>query len=177
MREMYGNPEWNADNERRLREETWNKMVSDILFDQEIKKHGITVSDNEIVSYISMFPPNWIQQIEFFHTDGTFDRAKYNDFFTNPESVKDPVKLRLISYLEQYARMNLPRQKLMSQLMTTIHITDEDIRSEFYDRNDKREIEYVYTLERSFSSLPYEQTEDEIKRFYDQNPELFKSPE
>ena len=177
MRDLYGKAEWNADNERLLREEAWNKMVNDILFDQEIKKHRITVSDNEIVSYISMFPPNWVQQIEFFHTDGNFDWTKYRSFFTNPESVNDPVKLRIIAYLEHYARMNLPRQKLMSQLMTTVHITDEDIRSEFYDRNDKREIEYTYIMKSLFRSLPFEPTEEEIKHYYDQNPESFKSPE
>ncbi len=177
IRDLYGKAEWNADNERLLREEAWNKMVNDILFEQEVKKHRITVSDNEIVSYISMFPPNWVQQIEFFHTDGNFDWTKYRSFFANPESVNDPVKLRIIAYLEQYARMNLPRQKLMSQLMTTIHITDEDIRSEFYDSNDKREIEYTYTMKSLFRSLPFEPTEEEIKHYYDQNPESFKSPE
>src|SRR3954471_24681323 len=48
------------DEMRRLENQAFDEMVSEVLLEQEYKKRGITVSDEEIRDYARFAPPTWI---------------------------------------------------------------------------------------------------------------------
>ncbi len=45
------NSEVDAETERQIRSQVWTQMVDELLFEQEIDRLGITVSDQEILEY------------------------------------------------------------------------------------------------------------------------------
>jgi peptidyl-prolyl cis-trans isomerase D len=99
---------------RRLRDETWNQMVNQILLAEEIEKRHITVSDEELMFYIRNNPPPFIMNNEALQTDGRFDPQKYAQVLADPRYDWRP--------LENQYRAMIPVQKLQTLITATVRL-------------------------------------------------------
>ena len=123
--------------------QTWERVVTQTLFGQQIDKYGITVSDSEVNHINRTQPAEWIQQQEFFQTDGTFDLAKYNQFLDDPSTYSDPRMKQFVLFAEENARSQLLSQKLETLIVGSVKVTDAEIEQAYIERNEKVRVSYV----------------------------------
>ncbi len=123
-------------------------------------------SDKEVVDAIKTNPPPQILEDTLFYTDGKFDYLKYAELFKNPEN---------IIYFRQYEawiRDVIPRQRLHTQLISTVQPTA--LINEYLKERTIFSIEYG---ELSIDEVEIDLDEQELPVYYERKKELFKRPE
>jgi len=61
------------DDVRRIQNATFDRMVMDVLLQQEYERRGIVVTNEEIQQYAKYSPPPWVQSAPELQTEGQFD--------------------------------------------------------------------------------------------------------
>jgi peptidyl-prolyl cis-trans isomerase D len=118
--------------------EAWKVMVNDILLSQEIRKHGIQVTDREIVALIRSNPPQQILSDTAFHTNGQFDIRKYQ------QALQDPRNLPFFSEYEMSLREEFPKEKLRQDIASGVVVTDQEVRRAYEEQNERARVSYVF---------------------------------
>ena len=127
------------DQERRIEDDTYNDMVTNILLAQEYKRRGISVSDAEIQQAALGSPPQQLAQSPDFQTEGQFDFEKYRRFLTSPMAKQQGVLIQL----ETYYRDELPKRKLFEQIAGPVFVTDSQLWRAYEDAHDTAQVSYV----------------------------------
>ncbi len=153
-----------------IQEQAWAALVKQTLLDQQFKKFGITLQDQEVVEALnSQTPPRVIQQYFTNPATGAIDRNKL-------ESVRrDPREKEVWLQLEKYIRLELKESKLLRALLTLNHVTDRDLGdlvTKVYTRFSASFIPFPLSFAGSDSSFPVK--DEEIKKYYDEHKELLK---
>jgi peptidyl-prolyl cis-trans isomerase D len=151
------------DQERRIEDDTFNEMVTNILLAQEYKKRGIGVSDAEIQQAALASPPQQLAQSPEFQTEGQFDFEKYRRFLTSPMAKQQGVLLQL----ESYYRDEIPKRKLFEQIAGPVYLTDAQLWLAYRDGHDSSQVSYVAfdpaTIPDSAVHIP----DSELKAYFD----------
>jgi len=95
----------------------WEELVNEILWQQQIKKHRIKVTEAEIKNAIENDIPQELLQNESLQTNGVFDKKKYFQALNNSPQFK----LQMYEYMKTY----LPRKKLQQKIMRSKHYTGQ----------------------------------------------------
>ena len=151
------------DQERRIEDDTYNEMVTDILLNQEYKRRGITVSDAEIQQAALASPPQQLAQSPEFQTEGQFDFEKYRRFLTSPMAKQQGVLLQL----EAYYRDELPKRKLFEQIANPVYVTDAQLWRAYQDSHDSAQVSYVAYDPASIADSSVHISDAEIKAYFD----------
>lgn len=157
---------------REIEDETWEQLISQVLIRQELERRNIEVSDDEIRQAARVSPPQEFRNDPLFQTDGQFDLAKYHQYLASP--AVDP---RLLAQLEAYYRDRIPEFKLLQQLTTGVFVSDSELWTEFRDRNETAEVEYV--LLDPAALVPDSEvsvSDDDVARHYRENRESYREP-
>ncbi len=96
-----------------IRDQVWDQMVTQILAEQEIKRLGITVTNQEILNWVYNSPqtlPDVIKK-NFIDSTGQFNMAVYQQALTT----KTPEVTKFWSQVEEYLKQTLLSQKLQAQ--------------------------------------------------------------
>lgn len=129
--------ELDAQNSEMALQQAWETAVDQVLWDQEIKRLGLHISDAELFHYLENNPPEFLKNQEIFLTDGEFDRQKYLNVLYNPQGNE-------WLEIELYLRNNvLPYQKLNDMIMSSVIVDEQEIRDAYMDEYVTYEIEYV----------------------------------
>jgi peptidyl-prolyl cis-trans isomerase D len=156
-----------------LEDQTWSLLVSRILVDQELRRLGIKVTDDEIRLAFQTTPPPWLASNELFQTNGEFDYEKYRAFFS--QAAADP---QLLAAIEEYYRDELPRAKLREQIVTGIYVSDSELWAQYRDRTEQVQLRYVvFDPEVWIADSAVSVSEDDVRRSYEAHREDFKQPE
>jgi peptidyl-prolyl cis-trans isomerase D len=147
--------------------QAWDNIVYAILTNQEIDKLGITVNNDEIVSFLRNSPPAEIQQY-FLDESGNFDNDAYQAALNNPE----------IDWtsLEQLARDRIPRLKLQNNIAAQVFVSDEEVRLAYEMQNTELKIEYVEYPIDDTELEDYSPTTEQIEEYYNSHREEFLEP-
>ncbi|MEJ2482833.1 MAG: SurA N-terminal domain-containing protein [Gemmatimonadota bacterium] len=162
-----------TDEERRqVESEAWEGMIQDILVEQEIERLGIEVSESEIRQAFRTSPPPDLVRHPAFQTDGSFDYAKYQQFFADPT-----VDEQLLMQIEQYYRQTLPRSRLAQQISSGTAVSDGEVWQAFRDQNESATVRYITApLEQLAPSVEIEVPESDARAYYRENQEEFARP-
>ncbi|MGB9721112.1 MAG: peptidylprolyl isomerase [bacterium] len=163
----------NKQNEKRgiSREEIWNLMLDEVMWNNLIQKEKIRAVDEEIWAIIKSNPPREIYESEYMKDSaGKFDYNKYLDLLKAPQS-----RQWLYEY-EFNLRKELPKEKLRSLIYTMAWS------SPFEDSVTMAKQAVLYDF--SFLSLPLFRlrgktiiTEEELTNYYDKHKKDFTYPE
>jgi peptidyl-prolyl cis-trans isomerase D len=147
--------------------QAWDNLVYTIITDQEIKKLGITVSNDEIVSYLRNSPPPEIRPY-FVDDKGNFDNNAYQAALNNPE----------IDWttLEQIARERIPRLKLQNYIAAQVFVAPEEVRETYLADNTDLEIAYVEFPIDEADTKGYSPTQQDIDTYYNSHRDEFMEP-
>ncbi|MSR36267.1 MAG: hypothetical protein EXR95_06415 [Gemmatimonadetes bacterium] len=124
---------------KQIEQSAWDQIVDRMLIQQELKRRGIDVTDEEVRQAARFSPPEELRNAPTFQTDGKFDPIKYQQYLfssagTNPE---------LFLQLEAYYRDILPQNKLMRQVATGIFVTDAELWDRYRDAHETVQVRFV----------------------------------
>jgi len=167
-RKQYGDRLTDAQ-EVSIRQTTWDRVVNEVLLQQQMRKRHIGATDAEVAYYIRNAPPPEVAQNPAFLTDGKFDPDKYRQILTNPAYD--------LSGLEAVVRSTIPMRKLEELVASNAKVSDGEVRQVFEQSNEKLNYSYVLVSPRSFRLNPDSIPAQELRSYYDQHKDEFKVPE
>lgn len=157
---------------REIEDMAWDEIVNQILIEQELRRRGIRVSDDEIRIAARMAPPPQFRNEPAFLTDGRFDLQKYQAFLG--QAAADP---QFVRQLEQYYREVIPREKLIRQVTAGIFVSDQELWEEYRGQNERVQISFFSLDPQSWiASSEVEIAARDVERFYRDNRDDFAVP-
>ena len=169
---MVENPDQQPDEQtfQRLNDQTWQQVVQKVLFDQEIKRRRIRVTDQLVIDRMKNNPPQFIKEAEIFHTNGVFDSELYlNTLRTGLAPNGQPLDL---SWLEYHIRDQLPYELLFEAIRGEVTVTEDDVEEDFINKNNKADVKVIYFDPNKITEV--EVTDEEIAAYYESNREEYK---
>jgi parvulin-like peptidyl-prolyl isomerase len=137
----------------------WEELVNEILWQQQIKKHRIKVTEAEIKNAIENDIPQELLQNESLQTNGVFDKKKYFQALNNSPQFK----LQMYEYMKTY----LPRKKLQQKIMSEANITLDSLKQEYIKDNDKIYGKAIWFSYHKADSVYV--SDAEIKKYYEEH--------
>ena len=104
-------------------------MIQKALLEQEYKRLGIRVSDDEIREAVRTSPPPFVLRDPQYQTDGQFDSRKWEQALANA----DPQSL---AALEAEYRERIPESKLQEYLTADLYVSDGKLWRIYKDQRD-----------------------------------------
>lgn len=160
------------DEVRRIENDKFDEMVTDILLQQEYDRRGIVVTDEEIKRYAQFAPPPWIMQAPDLQTEGKFDIQKYNRYLASPYARQTG----LLAALEQYYRQEIPRRKLAEQVTSGIYVTDAELWRAWQDQHDSAQASFVSFRGQPDTMAAKSIPESALRAYFDAHKDEFKRP-
>jgi len=157
---------------RDIEDAAWDEVVNQLLIRQELRRRGIVVTNEELLTAARFSPPPEFQTSSAFQTDGSFDIQKYQAFLASP-TMDDLMLLQL----EAYYRDVIPRSKLMRQVSSDLYVTDAALWEQYRDRNERISVRYVaLNPAQRVADSAVTVTAAEVRAYYDDHEEEFALP-
>jgi peptidyl-prolyl cis-trans isomerase D len=112
----------------KIRQDVWGEIVRNELMAYTAKKLGLKTADREVAWAVRNSPPETVVRMEYFQTDGQFDRSKWNAYLDDPQSTST-----LVEFEKDYRR-SLGNQKVVERVLAPVFVTEEEIRREFMNQ-------------------------------------------
>lgn len=159
--EMYKDQPMDDNTRKSLENQAWQALVDDIIWDQQIKKNRIKVTEDDILTEMQNNPPQELMQNQSLQTNGIFDKTKYlSALKNNPE---------FFVMMEDYVKSYLPRQKLQEKIKAKSGITLDSLKAQYKKDNDTVSGKFIwFDINKS---QPVTVTDPEIKAYYEKNKE------
>src|SRR2546428_10651353 len=103
------------EDEQQISDQVVKQLVQQVLFEQEYRRLGITVSDEEVIQAARSSPPPEVMAAPEFQTNGQFDISKWQRFLA---SSSDP---RFLEQLEARYRDQIPQLDRKSTRLNSSH--------------------------------------------------------
>ena len=155
---------------RQIRDQVWNSLVASRLVEMETERAGITVSDQELVDWVKGDnPPEFLVQ-QFRDSTGNFNRAVYD------QTISDPKNKDIMIQVETGLRQQRLSEKMQSLIVASVRVTPGEIYQRYEDQNLKLDAQYaLFDPSRFFPDSLVTVTDDDVRKFYNENQEEFKS--
>lgn len=137
----------------------WQEIVDDVIWQQQIKKHRIKVSDTEIKNSMENDIPQEFQQNPQLQTNGVFDRNKYFDALNNNPQLREAIYISMKEYL--------PKKKLQDKIMKEAGITADSLKAEFIKESDSVTGKAIWFDFNKADSVFV--SDAEVKKYYEDN--------
>lgn len=156
---------------RELEKQAWNQLVMNVLLKQEAKKMNITVTPDDVYGYLRFSPPQFVQGIEQFQTDGRFDYQKYLGAMTDPNAAP------FWAELEPIVREEILVQKLQMAVIDNVTVSEADVRQAFLDSLETATAAAVLVPYSRFAGQYTPPADDIAKAFYESNKSKYEMNE
>jgi len=160
------------DDIRRIQNATFDRMVMDVLLQQEYERRGIVVTNEEIQQYAKFAPPPWVTQSPELQTDGQFDMVKYQRLLSSSYAKQSGI----LAGLEQYYRGEIPRRKLLDQIASGIYVTDAELWRIWRDQHDSAQVSFVALRPQLDTALARSISDADLHSYFDKHKEEFRHP-
>lgn len=153
-------------------QQTWETVVSQILWKQEIDRLGITISDEELYHHLETNPPEFLKTQEVFLTDGVFDYSKYLNVLRNPQG-NEWIEI------EKHLRNNvLPYQKLNNIILSSVVVDENEILDKFTDESVNYSVNYLSAPANVMPDSLFTVYDEDLKDYYEEHKDdLYKQDE
>jgi len=155
-----------------LENQIYESVVRDLLIRQLAQKMNIGVTKSEIAFNIFENPPQFLKtNPNFADSSGNFDINKYH------AALSDERNLRYWDVVQNYLVESLPFEKIHQEVISSVFVTDEEVKQDFIKRNQKVKVTYVF-FDPNKHTVEDEQIEQkEIKKYYKENEDKYREEE
>lgn len=160
------------DDVRRIQNATFDRMVMDVLLQQEYERRGIVVTNEEIQQYAKYSPPPWVQSAPELQTEGQFDMQKYQRLLASSYAKQTG----LLVGIEQYYRTEIPRRKLLDQIASGIYVTDAELWRIWRDQHDSVQVSFVAFRPQPDSTFAKSISDADLNAYFEKHKEEFRRP-
>lgn len=120
-----------------IRDQVFNGLVEQKLQEQEMRRLGITVSDDEVYELFQGKNPHPLMQQLFNDGKGGLDRTLLQNFVADPDSREQIIEI------ENYLRTVRQAEKLDKLIGATVRVSDQEVLNEYMYRNRKLDAQFV----------------------------------
>ncbi len=157
------------DQERQLREETWNMMLNEILLVNKLKDMGLWVSDLEVSELIlgdDRQRDPIMRQIAIFADQETrqFSPQAVRQFFNNINN--NDVAREFGVYLEDLIRMNKAQTKFQTLITKGLHVSKAEAQQLYKERVETVDFNYAFKSYRTVKDETIKVSDEEVKNYY-----------
>ncbi|MBI4420836.1 MAG: peptidyl-prolyl cis-trans isomerase [Gemmatimonadetes bacterium] len=171
QRRSQGSAPVTLEDQKALENAVLEEMVQQALLRDELRRRGITVTDEEIVAAARTAPPPEVQQIPEFQTDGKFDLDKYQRYLG---ANADPAFLQA---LEARYREEIPRLKLFEELASGVYVPSSKLWRMYRDQHDSATATVLVIQPETYvADSALELTDQELRAYYSTHREEFRNP-
>jgi parvulin-like peptidyl-prolyl isomerase len=158
-----------------IRNQVWDQLVNRKLIEQEIKKLGITVTDEEITDWVLNSPETLPEpvKINFVDSTGNIDRA----LLERALKATSPQARQFWIEVEKFLKAQRLTEKLQSRLLASVRVSEGEIKERFEKQNIRYEIKYISLDPNRFAKEITEPTEEEIREYYRNHQSDFRIQE
>ena len=168
-RQQMGTAPLTREDEQQIGDQVVNQMVQEALLQQEYRRLGIRVSDDEIREIAATSPPPEVMRDPQFQTDSQFDIRKWQQF------LRTTTDRQLLVQIEAMYRDQIPRIKLAQYLTADVYVSDAKLWRIYKDQHDSATIAslaiWPYAIP---DSSPI--SDAEISAYVSKHPDDFKRP-
>jgi len=172
QQQQAGGRSLSQDDNRRIENAVFDQMVNDVLLQEQYRKRGIVVTDDEVREFARYAPPPWIVQAPELQTNGRFDPEKYQRLLASPQARQGG----LLVSLEQYYRSEIPREKLLDQVTSGVYVSDEELWRAWRDQHDSAQVSYVAFNPTNDSAAAKAISDDDLRAYFDKHKDEFQLP-
>lgn len=162
----------NEDDTRRIENQVYDQMVTEELLNEQYRKRGIAVTDDEIREFARYAPPQWITTAPILQTGGQFDPDKYQRFLASAEARQSG----LLVQLEDYYRSEIPKDKLLDQISSGIYVSDAELWRAWRDQHDSAQASFVAFQPVVDSAALRAVSDADIQSYFDRHKAEFDTP-
>jgi peptidyl-prolyl cis-trans isomerase D len=168
-RQQTGQSTLAREDEQQVQDQVTNQLIQEILLEQEYRRLGIQVSDEEIIDAARSSPPPEVMRDPQFQTNGQFDIRKWQQF------LQSGADRNTLAQIEGIYRERIPQIKLAQYLTADVFISDAKLWRIYKDQHDSATIAslaiwpYLIT-----DSIPV--TDAELQRYLKAHEDDFKRP-
>lgn len=135
---------------RQLRDQAWLSIVNERLVEDEVKRLGITVSDQELRDWVfGENPPEDLRR-NFVDSTGRFNKELYEQVLMNPNQyIQDPrgedpnFGVKRLQEFEKALRQRRIQEKLQSVVTSAVRVTEGEVLQRYTDQNVRYEAVYA----------------------------------
>ncbi|MEW6052017.1 MAG: peptidylprolyl isomerase [Candidatus Zixiibacteriota bacterium] len=153
---------------RELEQSAWQQLVYDRLLAQEAAKYNIVVTDQELYSFLRMSPPQYLQSMPAFQTNGQFDYQKYVN------AMADPQASSFWSQIEPMVHADMQKMKMQEMVIQAVEVSEDELKDAYVAANEKIKVGYINVPYNRFTTASHNASEDELKAFYDAHKDQYK---
>lgn len=152
-----------------IEDAAFDDVVNQLLILQELKRRGITVSDQEVSEAAQFNPPEYLRA-QFANEAGGLDLTAWQSAMV----AMTPEQLLL---LEAYYRDVIPRGKLLRQVSSGIFASDAELWQQFRDQLETVEMRYVpMNPANRYEDDDFTVSDADIEAYWRANQEEFEVP-
>ncbi|MCL2065044.1 MAG: peptidylprolyl isomerase [Candidatus Cloacimonetes bacterium] len=149
----------NDETRRRILDETWNQIVNRTVLDRQYKRYRIRVTRKDIEHSIFVDPPEAVRGIPSLQVNGVFDFNTYMSVLAENE--------QFANSLENWLKQTLPFQKLERKIKDQVVVTEDSVRVDWLERNDRISARVIFF---DWNSVEAQEISDEdILAHYNRN--------
>ena len=160
------------DEVQQIENQVLDEMIMQVLLEQEYRRRGITVSDEELREFARYAPPPFMYNNPDLQTEGRFDPAKYQRLLASPQARQGGILLAL----ESYYRTEIPKEKLFELVTDGVYLSDAELWRAWQDERDSAQVSYVVWRPVADSSAQQAVTDAEIRAYFDSHKAEFERP-
>jgi peptidyl-prolyl cis-trans isomerase D len=160
------------DEVQQIEEQVLNEMIMQVLLEQEYRKRGISVSDEELREFARYAPPPFMYNNPDLQTEGRFDPAKYQRLLSSPQARQGGILLAL----ESYYRTEIPKEKLFELVTDGVYLSDAELWRAWQDERDSAQVSYVAWRPTVDTNDLKAVTDAEVRSYFDAHKSEFERP-
>jgi peptidyl-prolyl cis-trans isomerase D len=160
------------DEVRQVENEVLDEMIMQVLLDQEYRRRGITVTNEELREFARYAPPPFLYNNPELQTEGRFDAQKYQRLLASPQARQQGILIAL----ENYYRSEIPKEKLFEQLTDGVYLTDAEMWRSWQDERDSAQVSYVVWRPDVDSAARAAVTTSEARAYFERHKSEFERP-
>jgi parvulin-like peptidyl-prolyl isomerase len=168
-RQQNGTAPMTREEDQQIQDQVINDMIQEALLEQEYRRLGIRVSDEEIIAMAHNSPPPEVMRDPQFQTDGQFDIRKWQQFLSTTTD------RNVLLQVEAIYRQQIPRIKLFEYLASDVYVSDAKLWRLYKDQHDSVRVASLvvspYTVQ---DTSPI--SDGEIESYVAKHPDDFKRP-
>ncbi|MEO8294358.1 MAG: SurA N-terminal domain-containing protein [Gemmatimonadota bacterium] len=154
-----------------IRNQVWDQFVQNRIISQEMERHHIQVSSDEIVDAIRSSPPPVLLSDSNFQTEGRFDPEKYERWLASSNGQQ------AVPYLEAQYRDEIRQAKLWRVVTADVILSDAALWQHYRDEHEMATIRLSAIVPRTVvSDTAVTFTPDEVEKYYREHQEDFRRP-
>jgi peptidyl-prolyl cis-trans isomerase D len=153
----------------RIRNDVWEQFVQNKILQEEMERHNIEVTTDEIVEAIRTNPPPALMADSNFQTDGQFDPAKYDQWLRSSSAQG------YLPYLEAEYASKIRQAKLWRIVTADVILSDAALWESYRDEHEMVRIRLAALVPRTVvPDSAVSISPDEVEQYYREHQDEFR---